>query len=458
MNPRVALQRILGFQKTLAFRQIDVIHRTMAGYTTGTENRLLSDGTFDYTYDNEGNTLTKMRISDGQVTTNTYDYRNRLMRVVVKNAEDNILKEARYTYDVYDRRIGVWEDADGAGSGLATERWTVYDGDNPYADFDGSGDLTNQYLYGLVIDQIFARADAIGNIDWYLTDILGSVRQLVAADGTVINEIAYDSFGQILSETDAAAGDRFKYTEREWDALTAQYYYRARYFGPDTGRFTQEDPIRFAAGDSNLYRYVGNSPTNATDPTGKWLMVIGVIGLIATEWGAIYGGNHGPPGEWERFIPFWGPGRAAGDHLRNRQWEHVGMNLAEIGMDFALVGPLVNGCRGFLLWRAGGAATAATTVIRINITQEGIAHVANRHTAGGAQSAGENVLTLVRQAERLAPVRQAGGNFERIVNVGRNIGIDRATGQPTSIYTVITNAAGELVTAFPGRPIKRNGL
>ena len=27
-------------------------------------------------------------------------------------------------------------------------------------------------------------------------------------------------------------------------------------------------PLGFAAGDTNLYRYVGNDPTNATDPSG----------------------------------------------------------------------------------------------------------------------------------------------------------------------------------------------
>ena len=33
-------------------------NRTMTGYSTGTGNRLLSDGTYNYTYDDEGNTLT----------------------------------------------------------------------------------------------------------------------------------------------------------------------------------------------------------------------------------------------------------------------------------------------------------------------------------------------------------------------------------------------------------------
>lgn len=35
-----------------------------------------------------------------------------------------------------------------------------------------------------------------------------------------------------------------------------------------TGRWLSEDPISFLGGDANLYRYVGNGPTNATDPTG----------------------------------------------------------------------------------------------------------------------------------------------------------------------------------------------
>jgi hypothetical protein len=87
-------------------------------------------------------------------------------------------------------------------------------------------------------------------------------------------------------------------------------------------------------------------------------------------------------------------------------------------------------------------------------------HVLDRHVPGGPLSAGkslfgagEDLSALICKAEGLAPVPQAGGNFARIVNAGRIIGIDRATGQPTSIYTVITNAAGDLITAFPGVPV-----
>ncbi len=45
-------------------------------------------------------------------------------------------------------------------------------------------------------------------------------------------------------------------------------YFRARTYDPNSGRFLQEDPIGFSAGDLNVYRYVGNNPLNYTDPSG----------------------------------------------------------------------------------------------------------------------------------------------------------------------------------------------
>ena len=83
-----------------------------------------------------------------------------------------------------------------------------------------------------------------------------------------------------------------------------------------------------------------------------------------------------------------------------------------------------------------------------------------RHVAGGAQSAGKSLFSgsakdvqgLIRAAEGVAPTLQKGGNFQRFVDAGRAIGVDRATGAPTSVYTVISNKAGELITAFPGIP------
>lgn len=39
-------------------------------------------------------------------------------------------------------------------------------------------------------------------------------------------------------------------------------------YSPNLGRWLQTDPIDFKAGDTNLYREVGNNPVNATDPSG----------------------------------------------------------------------------------------------------------------------------------------------------------------------------------------------
>ncbi len=44
-------------------------------------------------------------------------------------------------------------------------------------------------------------------------------------------------------------------------------------FDPSIGRWLTPDPIGFAGGDENLYRFVGNNPTNATDPSGLQLRV-----------------------------------------------------------------------------------------------------------------------------------------------------------------------------------------
>src|SRR5262249_49973448 len=58
------------------------------------------------------------------------------------------------------------------------------------------------------------------------------------------------------------------FTGREFDRVTGLQYNRARYYDSTTGRWTTQDPIGFDGGDSNLYRYVKNNPTNEVDPSG----------------------------------------------------------------------------------------------------------------------------------------------------------------------------------------------
>jgi hypothetical protein len=58
-------------------------------------------------------------------------------------------------------------------------------------------------------------------------------------------------------------------------------YYRARYYLPGCARFISEDPIGWASGQANNYAYVGDSPTNFTDPSGKLFWVPGAVILNA---------------------------------------------------------------------------------------------------------------------------------------------------------------------------------
>jgi RHS repeat-associated protein len=94
------------------------------------------------------------------------------------------------------------------------------------------------------------------------------MRDIVSAPGVVQDHVVYDSFGNIVTETNATNGDRFKYAGMQYDSTVGQYYDHARYYSSLMGRFEQEDPMAFATHDANLYRYVENDATGLTDPAG----------------------------------------------------------------------------------------------------------------------------------------------------------------------------------------------
>jgi len=70
-----------------------------------------------------------------------------------------------------------------------------------------------------------------------------------------------------LTAPTASLVNPFQYTARESDTETGLYYYRARYYDPGTGRFLNEDPVRFAGG-KNYYLYVSNNPAKRKDSLG----------------------------------------------------------------------------------------------------------------------------------------------------------------------------------------------
>jgi RHS repeat-associated protein len=191
-----------------------------------------------------------------------------LTKVSFKDAAGNEVKTIQYIYDVDNRRIAKIIDADGAGAEAPTTERYVYDGQNIILSFDDAGTQTRRYFYGTGVDQLLADENAQGQVLWTLTDNQGTVRDLIDSAGAIQNHITYDSFGKITSQTNSSITTIFGYTGREYDSETEQYYYRARYYDQNVGKFISEDPLGFAAGDPNIYRYVGNSPTNFIDPLG----------------------------------------------------------------------------------------------------------------------------------------------------------------------------------------------
>lgn len=209
-------------------------------------------------YDNNGNML-----SDG---TNTFawDTRNHL----------SALNGNAMQYDVYGRRT-----LNASGTGF------LYDGVNAVQELAGSTVTAN--LLSLGIDEIFSRADSTGSFS-FLSDNLGSTVALSDASGNLATSYTYSPFG--VTTITGSSTNPYQFTGRE-NAGNGLYYYRARYYNSILGRFISEDPAGFDGGDTNLYAYVLDNPTNYTDPSGKCIPCI--IAAIGAGFGAAEGAIHG---------------------------------------------------------------------------------------------------------------------------------------------------------------------
>ncbi|MDP1658715.1 MAG: RHS repeat-associated core domain-containing protein, partial [Methylotenera sp.] len=134
-----------------------------------------------------------------------------------------------------------------------------------------NGYLTEKYFRGISTDELIAAylIDTDGKSKPYQFhhDNVTSTTQVTGHNGGTLQSISYSAFGSTLNQT-GSSPNRLKYTGRE-DDQTGLYYYRARYYDTNTGRFISEDPLGFEAG-INFYAYVDNNPVNANDPSGQY--------------------------------------------------------------------------------------------------------------------------------------------------------------------------------------------
>jgi RHS repeat-associated protein len=224
-------------------------------YLYNESNQLTSTPAAGFSYDANGNTISK---TDGAGTTGyVWDYENRLVQVNLSGGG-----VVSFQYDSFGRRIRKV-----SASGTSVY---VYDGDNQIEELNSSGGVVARYTQGLGIDEPLALYRS-GKKYYYHADGLGSIVALTDNHGTTKGSYTYDAFGNNAPPEPppppSSVTNPFRYTGRELDSETGLYYYRARYYDPQSGRFLSEDPARFAM-DLNFFAYVSNNPVRYSDPLG----------------------------------------------------------------------------------------------------------------------------------------------------------------------------------------------
>ncbi|MGC4002702.1 MAG: RHS repeat-associated core domain-containing protein [Pirellulales bacterium] len=282
---------------------------TPAGdYSTGGNNQLESGEGWTFTYDAEGNRLTAF--GHGEYRFFEYDHRNRLTQITWRANSSNvsqITQRVSYGYDVFDRMfVSLKQSYDAYGNPVGA--WNgaellqrVYDGGNVVAEHVnrttayGFGDPLRHYLWAdnpsggtptlLAQENIYInQASAHDYTFWVLADVRNSTRDVVRwlYDDKLWHweHVVYDSYGNIavswaadpyygvMYATAYLNWTNYGYTGEERDAWSGYYIQGERWIDRAVGVWITQDPIGFAAGQTNLYVYVGNSPTNYTDPTG----------------------------------------------------------------------------------------------------------------------------------------------------------------------------------------------
>ncbi len=246
---------------------IPVLSAETTSYTYNAQKtRLLSAGSDNFTYDNEG------QLATGYGSTYTFDYEHRLTAISGQQTAFS------YSYDGKNNRLKAIRD------GVTTKY--VYDmNGNLLAEADVNNIITKYFIHGRGLLAMVTPTDQVYN---YHFNNIGSTIAMTDQSQAIVNKYSYDEFGKVLNQV-AAVPQPFKYVGQYgvMHESNGFYYMRARYYDPKVGRFISEDPIGLAGG-INQFVYVGNKPVNRIDPMGLFEIE------VSDPWGrsgSTYGGT-----------------------------------------------------------------------------------------------------------------------------------------------------------------------
>ena len=229
--------------------------RGIAGrnFTYSDEDHLLSAGSVTYIYDLDGFLTTKTEGSD--ITIYSYSSRGELLSVTQPDG-----RVVEYIHDPLGRRIAK------KVNGSIVEKYLWQGLTRLLAVYDSSDTLLMRFEYA---DDRVPVAMVKEGVRYYLIyDQVGSLRVVADAAGNVVKSIEYDSFGNILTDSNLSFEMPFGFACGLHDRDTGLVRFGYRDYDPDVGRWTAKDPILFAGGDTDLYGYVLNDPINYIDPYG----------------------------------------------------------------------------------------------------------------------------------------------------------------------------------------------
>lgn len=198
----------------------------------------------------------------GQTTGYQYSSRGERLRVDLPRGD-----VVTFVHDPLGRRIAKKR------NGTAVEKYLWQGRTRLLAVYDGSGALTARFEYA---DGRLPVAMTKGSTRYFLVyDQVGSLRAVLDSSGGIVKTVEYDSFGNVIADSNSAFKVPFGFAGGLFDSDTGLTRFGYRDYDADVGRWTAKDPIGFEGGDTDFYGYVVGDPVNGVDPEGlvNWGMV-----------------------------------------------------------------------------------------------------------------------------------------------------------------------------------------